>query len=121
MDNTIIVPIDDIDYQLRTRLKHGQNKRINDLGWRMSVDGKSLSENDDLSEMKRVDLEGNSEKQDKARLEARLVGVNRRDIEDLPSTHAAVLIREIVTLEKQEEKEIEAFLAAHPSEKPSDE
>lgn len=121
MDNTIIVPIDGTDYQLRTRLKHGLNKRISDLGWRMSVDGKSLSEGDDLADMKRVDLEGNSERQDKARLEARLVGVNRRDIEDLSSTHVAVLIREIVALEDQEEEEIEAFLAAHPSEIPSDE
>ena len=121
MGNTIAIACEDSEYTIRRRLRHQEQDKIDDLGWIMSVEGKTLSASDDLEDMDVVQLEAQTARQDGARLRARLVGVKRRDIDDLQSTHKALLIREIVALENEEKKEIESFLAAHPSEMQSDE
>ena len=119
-DNTVQVVIEDITYELRTRLPWMEQRRIDDLGWRMFVDGRELSRHSDFSEIESVEIATDSAKQDQARLVARLVGVNRREIPNLKPAHVAILLDKIVELETEEAAEVDALKQGNPTETPSE-
>jgi len=119
-DNTVQVVIEDITYELRTRLPWMEQRRIDDLGWRMFVGGRELSGHSDFSEIESVEVATDSAKQDQARLVARLVGVNRREIPNLKPAHVAILLDKIVELETEEAAEVDALKQGNPTETPSE-
>lgn len=120
IENTLEIEIEGEVYQLRTRLPWMEQKRIDDLGWRMFVDGRELSKAQDFSSLEEVEIKTDSARQDHARLVARLVGVRRRDIADLNPGHVAVLLDKIGELEAEAAAEVKAIRQGNPTAKPSD-
>lgn len=113
--------IEDATYRLRTRLGWYDLKKVSDKAFQMFAEGKALTEADDLGEIKLVQIAANSADHDLARLKARLVGMNRNKILDIPSPHVAVLIGAIEKYEQEQEAEETALTEGNPTETPSTE
>jgi len=115
---TEVLEIQDVEYQLRTRLPWMEQERIDAKAFRMFVDGKAFTEADDISEVEELEIRMDPANHNLARLQARLVNVKRRDVLDLPSAHVAILVERIEALEAEEKAEIEALQAGNPTATP---
>ena len=108
--------IEGITYQLRTRLGWYDLQEVEDKAFQMFTDGRALTDADDLVDVKEVKIVGNTAKHNLARLQTRLIGVNRNKLKALPSAHVPVLIAKIETYEEEQAAEEEALQEGNPTE-----
>lgn len=118
-NNTEIHAIDGTDYQLRRRLGWYEQDYVDSRSFRLYTSGEALKGADGLDDLKEVEIVMNTAEHTKARLEHRLVGMNRKDIRKIPPPHVAVLVDIIQAYEDEQEKETEALKAGNPTGTPS--
>ncbi|MCK4958042.1 MAG: hypothetical protein KAT00_01550 [Planctomycetes bacterium] len=110
--------IEGVTYQLRTRLGWYDLQAVEDKAFRMFTDGRALTDADDLADVKQIQIVNNTAEHNLARLQARLIGVNRNKLKALPPAHVPILIAKIETYEEEQEAEEEALREGNPTEIP---
>lgn len=106
-------------YRLRTRLPWKQQSKIDSVGMQFVISGRDMQalteDGVEFEDIEQVALVTDPPRQNNERLLARLVGFTRRQIDDLPSTHVALLIARIRELEGEEKAEIAELRQENPT------
>lgn len=106
--------VDGTDYVLNTRLGWYDQQRVDQAGFHMFVEGRALSDIDDLSELEAVEMRMDIAQKNLMRLSLRL-GIKPVEAKALPAHHVPSLLERIEQLEDEEEAEIEALKEGNPT------
>lgn len=122
--NMETITIGETTYTLKRRLAWLEQEQINELQYRMFVDGRQLAQTDDLSRLEAVEIRQTEAEQNLARLRARVVSVDGHAVTQgmlraLALSHVRCLIARIRELEQEEEAEIAALMPGNPTATPS--
>lgn len=115
METTEIKTIEDVDYELKTRLSWLERMKVDEKTATFLVTGDTMKKAGGFGEDDVIEMRVNLVALNMGRLRSRLVGINRKDIPGLPAAHVAILIERIEELEKEEEEEIEALKDENPT------
>jgi len=124
---------DGVSYELKTRLDWLTQQRLDDMGGSIvfEFDGKAIrgmdqmqafltSEGDagNFDGLIRMEVKTQSADQNLARLNARLIGLNPRQVMGLPRAHVTQLLARIAQLEAEEAAELRALTPTNPTTRP---
>jgi hypothetical protein len=121
---------DGAPYEIKTRLNWLEQQRIDDLGGNVvfEFDGKAIKSLDQMQAflasddtgagfegLVRMELKTHGAEQNLARLNARLVGLNPRQVQGLPRAHVYQILGRIAQLEAEEAAELTALTPGNPT------
>ena len=109
MDNTTELKLGEKTYTLRLRLGWREQAKIDQAGMRLFADGAAIAESNDIGSIKEVEIRPDIEHQNYLRLELRLVGLKRREVDDINPAHVPFLIEAIEKLEAETRAEINSL------------
>lgn len=120
-NNTEVLPVGEEEYTLRLRLGWYEQEKVDGKAFRLFTEGSALSDADDLSDLEQVEIVMNTAEHSLARLQARVMGLNRQKVKAIPPPHVAVLLARIEELEKEQEAERQELMPGNPTETQSGE
>jgi hypothetical protein len=122
----IFTTIDGTHYELKRRLGWFESQTIDDTGTTLvfEMDGETIGNIEDLQRrLDRTDAQGtlkcevriDTAKKNLARLRARVVGLNPRQLMGISRAHVIQLLRRIEELESDENEELSSLSAGNPT------
>lgn len=101
-------------YEIKTRLGWLEQRRIDEAGYRLYTDGKTISKADSIDDLPEVQIVIDAAEKDYKRLCARLVGYKPIEVQKINPAHVVVLLARIAELEAEAAREIAALNDASP-------
>ena len=119
MNLTEEISIGSVTYTLKTRLGWYESQQIEQAGFRLYADGKSVSEADDIAAIPLLEIKIDTADANLKRLCMWLVGEGGRGLKPIDAmkidpAHVPVLLARIEELEAEQAEEVKALSDAHP-------